>query len=197
MENRSQISAFSCTGFSAESIPIRLFPLRINGKTDALKLGLSTNPQQVTVPSYFMLASIADKIFPPATSTAISHIPLPIGPRIDSVNSVLDKISAAPIFVKKLAASLFPVRAVTSAPRWDKSFTAIQPTPPVAPLTTAFIPFTPDFSSSALTHNPAVNPAVPRIMDSFAVRFSGRFTAQPAGTRIYSPKPPAVFIPRS
>ena len=41
----------------------------------------------------------------------------------------------APRFINQSVLSLFPVTAVTSYPNSDRSFTATEPTPPVAPVT--------------------------------------------------------------
>ena len=52
-------------------------------------------------------------------------------------------------------------------------------------------------SCSDRTHKPAVNPAVPIIIDSRVPKFSGRGEAHSLGILIYSPKPPAVPMPIS
>ena len=52
-------------------------------------------------------------------------------------------------------------------------------------------------ASSLWMQSAAVKPAVPRIMLERASRPAGIGTAQPAGTRIFCPKPPGVFMPRS
>ena len=74
----------------------------------------------------------------------------------------------------------------------------MEPTPPVAPVTSTGPPsgFMPAVSSLC-THSAAVKPAVPRIMLVRASSPSGIGTAHPAGIRIFWPNPPGVFMPRS
>ena len=83
-----------------------------------------------------------------------------------------------------------PVIAVTFAPNVERSFTAIEPTPPVAPLTIAFLSSMLSRSKKASTHKPAVKPAVPSIMDSFESKDFGFKTAHFSGTRMNSENPP-------
>ena len=52
-------------------------------------------------------------------------------------------------------------------------------------------------ASSLWTQSAAVKPAVPRIIAARASRPLGIGTAQAAGTRIFWPKPPGVFMPKS
>ena len=65
--------------------------------------------------------------------------------------------------------------------------TAVEPTPPVAPVTSTGPPsgVTPCRSSRA-TDSAAVNPAVPIAIACRAVIPSGKGTTQSAGTRAYS-----------
>ena len=86
---------------------------------------------------------------------------------------------------------------MTNAPKLDKSFTAMLPTPPVAPLTTIFEESSENCCSIFAKHSPAVRPAVPIIMQSLVVRVSGHLMAHSLGTRTYSANPPFVFTPRS
>ena len=104
----------------------------------------------------------------------------------------------APSARRKSNWSCLPVAAVTVYPSLAKSETATLPTPPLAPVTsTSPCPGVTPCCSSASTHWAAVKPAVPSIMLSPMVKVAGSFTTQLAGTRIYSPKPPGVFMPRS
>ena len=50
---------------------------------------------------------------------------------------------------------------------------------------------------SSKTDRAEVKPAVPYIIASFKERFTGFLTTQFAGTLMYSPNPPSVFIPKS
>src|SRR5210317_292186 len=90
-----------------------------------------------------------------------------------------------------------PVSAETSKPNLDISITPIDPTPPVAPETNTGKFDSPEDFCIFNTLAAAVKPAVPRDMASIAVRLIGFLTTQLAGTLMYSPKPPGVFMPMS
>ena len=81
--------------------------------------------------------------------------------------------------------------ADTSKPNLEKSIKLIIPTPPVTPETNTLPSsgFNPCFKSF-LKHKPAVNPAVPKAIDSERDKLSGFFTIQSSGTLMYSPNPP-------
>ena len=58
-----------------------------------------------------------------------------MGSLVISANSSLEITSEAPSFCNIECSASFPVTAVTSDPSLDKSITAIEPTPPVEPVT--------------------------------------------------------------
>ena len=91
-----------------------------------------------------------------------------------------------------------PVAAQTSWPRAARMATAVEPTPPDAPVTsTGPSPGRRPRSSSAWTLIAAVNPAVPMAIASRAVRPAGSGTTQPDGIRASSPYPPWRAVPMS
>ena len=75
---------------------------------------------------------------------------------------------------------------------------AVEPTPPLAPVTrTGPSPGLRPRSSRAATLIAAVKPAVPISIASRAVRPSGSGTTQPDGIRASSPYPPCRAVPMS
>ena len=121
-------------------------PLKINGKIELSKEGPPTSPLHATAPPGLNDVSKRLKISPLATSTPTSHKLLPIGFLAVSASSSLLKILEAPIVCRKSDWSFLPVTAVTSDPSFDKSMTEMEPTPPVAPLTTDLVFFRPVYS---------------------------------------------------
>ena len=105
---------------------------------------------------------------------AISQIPFAIGLRTELIKSFLNIISSTPIIFKKSSSFSLEVIAVTLAPNNFNNLIANEPTPPVAPVTTAFLPLIPFSFFSFLIQRPAVRPAVPMAIDSIAVKFFGR-----------------------
>ncbi len=104
---------------------------------------------------------------------------------------------AAPIDFRKSTEEDLPVNAVTSLPNLDISITPIEPTPPVAPDTKMGSSDSCEESKIFKTLAAAVKPAVPIDIASILVSADGFFTTHSAGTLMYSPKPPGVFIPMS
>ena len=76
--------------------------------------------------------------------------------------------------------------------------TAVEPTPPVAPVTrTGPESVATPWSWRAITDIAAVNPAVPITIASRAVSPAGSATSHSAGTRAYSANPPWRDTPMS
>ena len=74
-------------------------------------------------------------MLPLTTSTPKSHIVLPMGVLEISANSSLEITSEAPRLCSKAFSDSFPVTAVTEELSLESSITAIEPTPPVEPVT--------------------------------------------------------------
>ena len=94
--------------------------------------------------------------------------------------------------------SILEVAAIVLNPSYFKTNIAILPTPPAAPVTIIgpISGFYSPLSNFQIAYA-AVIPAVPNIILSFKVIFSGNFTNQSPGTRTYYPNPPSQFIPNS
>ena len=115
----------------------------MKGKIELSKDGPPTRPLHATAPPGLSDDNNNESVFPLTTSTPRSQIGLPIGSLVISDNSSLEITSVAPRFSKKDFCVFFPVTAVTSDPSLDRSITAIEPTPPVEPVTIDFDPSNP------------------------------------------------------
>ena len=100
-------------------------------------------PLQATAPPGLREASNKVKIFPLTTSTPKSQILFPTGVLVISARPSLDTTSEAPKLKSNSSSDSLPVTAVTFDPNLERSITAIDPTPPVEPVTIVFVPENP------------------------------------------------------
>mmetsp|Transcript_771 Transcript_771/g.1437 ORF Transcript_771/g.1437 Transcript_771/m.1437 type:complete len:252 (-) Transcript_771:307-1062(-) len=193
----SHTACLSDTGISTESTPSRLTPRKMNGNTVASSFGPATKPQQATEPPGRICFSSSTSGVPPTVSTALANTGLSRG-FLEASKASLPMISEAPSSFSR--SGFLPETATTSNPRRDKISTATLPTLPLAPVTTT-LPWCGEapILRSFCTQSPAVKPAVPYTMAWRGSSFhcDGTAAHHSRGTRIYSPKPPSVFIPRS
>ena len=149
------------------------------------------------VPSRFIQVKRPERTSPPTTSIPMSYLDLDKGWR--NWSNICSRLIMvfAPIDDRKSCESFLDVTAVTRAPSFDKRYTERQPTPPLAPVTMASFSMILFFCSKSFIHMPAVRPAVPIPIDCSKEIFDGSFNTHSSGTRMYSAKPPEVFIPRS
>ena len=198
LANLSQSFNLGGMGHCTESIPSKDTPRKINGNTLTLRSAEAVSPQHVTAPPYWVAFMACARYSPPTVSIAPAYCSFNIGRSLFSSSSSRVMTLIAPSEVRKDSCSFFPVQATTEYPALAKIATATEPTPPVAPVTkiSPLSGVTP-CSTRPSTERPAVKPAVPITIDSFKDKPSGLATAHSLGIRMYSPKPPAVFIPKS
>ena len=185
-------------GHCTESIPSNETPRKINGNTLTLRSAAAVRPQHVTAPPYCVALIACARYSPPTVSTAPANCSLSMGRSLFSNSSSRVITLLAPSVFKNDSCSFFPVHATTEKPALANRATATEPTPPVAPVTriSPLSGVTP-CSTKPCNDSPAVKPAVPMIIDSLNVSPFGLATAHSLGILMYSPKPPAVFMPRS
>ena len=107
----------------------------MNGNIELSNEGPPTSPLQATAPPGLSDANNKVSIFPLTTSTPKSHMGFPIGALDTSESCSLEIISVAPSPLSKSFCESLPVTAVTVEPSFDNSIKAIEPTPPVEPVT--------------------------------------------------------------
>ena len=105
------ISRRSSVGVNPESMPNKLTPRRINGKTVVDNSDEATNPVAATAPPRFAALSSAAKVVPPTVSTAPAQRSLSNGFFDSSFTSSRLIISDAPMLCKNSLSSFFPVEA--------------------------------------------------------------------------------------
>ena len=108
-----QISRRSFVGVNPESMPSKLTPRKINGKTVVDNSEEATRPVAATAPPRYVALSNVAKVVPPTVSIAPAQRPLSKGFFDSSFTSSRLIISAAPIPCKNLLYSFFPVEATT------------------------------------------------------------------------------------
>src|SRR5258708_1761780 len=174
-------------GLSLELMPRSDTPRSMKGITVVVRFALAARPIDAITPFTFMVLAIQARTSPPRLSTAPAQVALSRGLIFVKSSSDRSFISRAPIFLSQSASPDFPVRATTWYPDFASEDTAMDPTPPVAPLTIPgpFAGFRPLCSMRTIAM-PAVNPAVPKAIAPQSVMPRGSLTSQSAGRRAYS-----------